>query len=243
MTSAPTTRTEEVYEKLRTDILRGVLVPGSQLQFAKLKEDYGASMGVLREALMRLSAEGLTVNQAQQGFRVVSLSLTDLADLTKTRCLIEGMLIKESIENGDLGWESQIVAAKHRLDYTKKVDIESHSSVTSEWAKAHHDFHMALLAGAKSNRLLSIVAGLRASAEIYRRWSIPFEVVKRDVEAEHSELMNLALARDAEGAARALTKHLALTSTLIMDGVGSDNAESQEIAAPVKKARKAGVQK
>ena len=240
MIGAPTTRTEEVYEKIRSDILRGLLMPGSQLQFAKLKETYGASMGVLREALMRLTAEGLTVNQAQQGFRVVSLSLADLEDLTRTRCLIEGMLIKDSIENGDLQWEGQVVAAQHRLERTPKTDLNSQSSVTSVWAQAHHDFHMALMSGSKSNRLLAIVAGLRGAAEIYRRWSMPFEVTARDVSAEHMELMELAISRDAEGAARALTKHLSLTRTLIVDGVGVTCTEQQERAAEIEATRKAG---
>ncbi len=54
--------------------------PGAALPFARLKDDYAASMGVLREALMRLTAEGLTVNQPQFGFRVISLSIEDLTD-------------------------------------------------------------------------------------------------------------------------------------------------------------------
>jgi DNA-binding GntR family transcriptional regulator len=82
------TRTEEVYRRLRHDILGGLIAPGMALPFARLKDDYRASMGVLREALMRLTAEGLTVNQPHHGFKVISLSLEDLSDLTRTRCTI-----------------------------------------------------------------------------------------------------------------------------------------------------------
>ena len=96
------TRTDQVYRRLRADILGGRLAPSAPLPFARLKEDYGASMGVLREALMRLTAEGLTVNQAQHGFRVISLSLEDLRDLTETRCMIESTVLRDSVTNGDL---------------------------------------------------------------------------------------------------------------------------------------------
>ena len=100
MTSSQT-RTEEVYHRIKADIVGGLIEPGSQLPFAKLKTDYGASMGVLREALMRLTAEGLTVNQSQLGFKVMSLSLDDLIDLTETRCTIESLAFMDSIRNGD----------------------------------------------------------------------------------------------------------------------------------------------
>lgn len=67
----------------------------------------------------------------------------------------------------------------------------------------------------------AIAASLRASAEVYRRWSMPFEVTKRDVSAEHAELVRLCLAHDADGAAAALVRHLRLTETLILKGMAS----------------------
>lgn len=213
------TRTEEVYHRIKADILGGQIEPGSQLPFAKLKTDYGASMGVLREALMRLTAEGLTVNQSQLGFKVMTLSLEDLVDLTETRCTIESLVFKDAIRNGDIDWEARIVSAHHRMERTPKHDPEEGSPVTAAWAKAHHDFHMALLSAAKSKRLIGIAESLRAAAEVYRRWSMPFEVVKRDVTAEHQELVDLALRRDAEAAAISLTRHLQLTKNLILKGV------------------------
>jgi DNA-binding GntR family transcriptional regulator len=212
------TRTDEVYRRLRADILGGALKPGDQLQFARLKNDYGASMGVLREALVRLTAEGLTVNQAQHGFRVITLSIEDLVDLTNTRCLIESLVLRDAVENGDIEWESRIVAAHHRMERTPKETGEGPAFVTAAWAQAHHEFHMALLGAAKSKRLQHIAANLRASAEVYRRWSMPFETVRRDVSAEHLEILNLALKREAKAAAAALSRHLELTRELIVRG-------------------------
>ena len=211
------TRTEQVYRQLRADILGGRVEPGAQLAFAALRDAYGASMGVLREALMRLTAEGLTVAEAQRGFRVVSLSLDDLRDLTDTRVMIEGAVLAESIAHGDLDWEAQVVAAHHRMERTEKFDAAG--AVTGPWAEAHQAFHVALLSASRSPRKLAIAANLRASAEVYRRWSIPFEATPRDVAAEHAAIMANALARDAEGAVAALASHLSLTRDLIVGGV------------------------
>lgn len=212
------TRTDEVYRRIRADILSGRIEPGSQLQFAGLKANYSASIGVIREALMRLSAEGLTVNQAQQGFRVMALSLEDLIDLTRTRCTLEGLVLRDSIAHGDLEWEARIVAAHHRMEGTIKYDPADGAPVTAAWAQAHHLFHMALLSAAASKRMEGIAASLRAAAEVYRRWSMPFEMEKRDVSQEHRELLDLCLRRDADGAAAALARHLQLTQNLILNG-------------------------
>ena len=212
------TRTERVYRRLRADILGGMIEPATSLPFARLKDDYGASMGVLREALMRLTAEGLTVNQPQFGFKVISLSLQDLADLTETRCMIEANVLRDSVTHGDLDWETRVVSAHHRMERTPKFDG---GSVTSAWVQAHQAFHLALLSGARSQRMQAIAANLRAAAEVYRQWSIPFEVVKRDVAAEHKSLVDLALSRQPEDAAATLVSHLSATRDLILKGITS----------------------
>lgn len=212
------TRTEGVYRRLKADILSGQIEPGSTLPFARLKVAYGASMGVLREALTRLTAEGLTVNQPQLGFRVISLSIEDLTDLTATRCTIEGMVLKDAVATGDLDWEARVLTAHHRMERTQKFENGENSPVTLAWAQAHQAFHEALLSGARSQRMQAIASNLRAAAEVYRHWSIPFEVVRRDVSAEHRELLDLALARKPAEAAAALVRHLSVTRDLILKG-------------------------
>lgn len=214
----PETRTEVAYHQLRADILSGHLAPGSSLQFAELRQNYGASMGVLREALTRLSAEGLAISRAQQGFRVVELSLKDLSDLTESRVLVETAVLRQAIEVGDLEWESQIVAAHHRMERTQKHIDGDENSVTDAWAKAHQSFHMALISAAKNTRLMKLAESLRVAAELYRRWSMPHEIVKRDVLAEHRALMELSLSRNADAACEALADHLSYTRDLILQG-------------------------
>ncbi len=213
-----TTTAERVYQALRTDILEGRLAPGKRLGFAQLHDAYRASMGVLREVLTRLTVEGLAVSHAQQGFKVVSLSIEDLQELTDTRCLIESNTLRDSILHGDLEWESAVVAAHHRLQRIPQKSEEDDRLVSNQWAKAHHDFHAALLAGATNRRMRQISEGLRASAEVYRQWSTPFEDAKRDVNAEHDDLLAAALDRDADRAAELLVNHLRFTAQLIIDG-------------------------
>lgn len=211
-----TTRSDLVYDRVRSDLLRGAIEPGSTLRFDKLRETYEASMGVLREALARLSAEGLVSRQAQQGFRALELSMKDLTDLTEARCEIEGLVLAESIGRGDLEWEARVVAAHHRMERTPKEDPETGDLVTPAWEAAHNAFHFALCDAAQNKRLLDIMASLRVASEIYRRWSIPLENPKRDVPAEHRELLDLSIARETDAAVASLRRHLELTKNVIL---------------------------
>lgn len=212
------TRTEVAYHRLRTDILSGALAPGAPLQFAQLRETYSASMGVLREALTRLASEGLTISRSQQGFRVVDLTLKDLNDLTDSRVVIETAVLRESIRCGDLEWETGVVSAHHRMERTEKHIDWDENSVTEAWSQAHQKFHTTLLSAAPNRRLMGFAESLRAASEMYRRWSMPYEAVKRDVSAEHRKIMDLALNRQADEASAALAEHLSYTRDLIVQG-------------------------
>ena len=61
MSTAATTRTVSVYDRLRADLLSGRIPPGTRLKLVALAAEHSVSMSVIREALSRLSAEGLVV--------------------------------------------------------------------------------------------------------------------------------------------------------------------------------------
>lgn len=217
------TLVKTVYEQMRLDILGGKIEPGSKLRFSKLQEDYSASMGVLREVLSLLSGEGLVTNMSQQGFKAMSVTIEDLKDLVETRCLVEVFVLKNSVRNGDIDWETRIVGAHHKLTRTPKEDEENGILVTEAWSSAHQEFHDALTSASVRNRLNQFSSSMRAAAEVYRHWSIAFETEKRDVDAEHEELLRLCLARDADAAGQALENHLRTTSELILSGTDLSN--------------------
>ncbi|HZX54403.1 MAG TPA: GntR family transcriptional regulator, partial [Ilumatobacteraceae bacterium] len=170
---AAITRGEQVYTQLRTDILAGRLLPGTRLRFADLTERYDCSTSVLREGLSRLAEQGLVQSEPQHGFHVTSLSQEDLDDLTAARCELEGLVLKMSIEHGDIGWESNLVAAHHALERTPMETDGDPVVMSEDWTVAHFKFHEALLSGCPNQRLLAMALSLRDAAELYRRWSRP----------------------------------------------------------------------
>jgi DNA-binding GntR family transcriptional regulator len=206
--------TDQVHDRLRADILGGVHAPGEKLRFAPLAADYGASVGVLREALTRLTEQGLVCSVPRIGFTVAPLTLEDLNDLTSVRCEVEGLALRAAITNGDVSWESRLVAAHHTLDRTPILTEEPPLRVSDAWERAHSNFHRALISACGSPRLMAIAETLRHSSELYRRWSQPREK-GRDVAAEHRAIMEAALARDADSAVALLQAHYEHTAEIL----------------------------
>src|SRR5262245_152705 len=80
-----------VLARLRADIVACRWMPGERLRVETLRERYGVGTSPLREALMRLEAEGLVVLEQNRGFKVSDVSLENLTDLMTTRIEIEGI--------------------------------------------------------------------------------------------------------------------------------------------------------
>lgn len=218
------TRTDEVHARVRADILGGRLPPGTRLKFSELAEQFDASIGVIREALIRLAEQGLVRSEAHQGFVVTPLSPGDLTELTEARVAIEGLVLRNAIAEGDLAWEARVLAAHHILDRTPSVGADDPLRLSESWAAAHQEFHQALLDGCANRRLCLIAAGLRDEAELYRRWSLPLgDEPDRDVAAEHRAMLHATLARDADAAVAALRDHIEHTTRLLLSGT-SDSA-------------------
>ncbi|MET8832121.1 GntR family transcriptional regulator [Streptomyces sp. NPDC004610] len=208
---------DDVRARLRADILSGRLLPGARLKFPVLGARYDASVSVLREALVRLAEQGLVRSEPHQGFVVTPLSPETLTELTDARTELETLVLRRSIAEGDLSWESRLVAAHHTLERTPYTAPGDESRITDHWSTAHAAFHTALLDGCGNRRLLQIALGLRDEAELYRRWSQPLGGEPgRDLAAEHRALLDAALARDPESASTALCDHIRHTTELLL---------------------------
>jgi DNA-binding GntR family transcriptional regulator len=209
--------TQGAYEALRADLLACRVAPGSRLKIQELCLQHAVSLGAIREALSRLTSEGLVVAEPQRGFRAAPISRADLEDLTMVRIEVESLCLCRAIEVGTVDWEARLVAAFHRLSRTPERVAADPMRSADEWAEAHAAFHAALVEGADSPWLLRLHAQLYAQSERYRRLSVPLSSEERDVGQEHQEILNATLRRDAATAVKLLTRHLSATTTILLD--------------------------
>lgn len=203
---------EDVYEAVRLDILFGRRLPSSRLQLNELAEEYGVSLSVVREAVTRLASEDLVEATPQRGYRVRPISLEHLRDLTWVRVQLETLALRQSIAEGDISWEANLVAAHHRLAVTPTYFADG--SGNTAWMAAHGAFHAALAAGAGSPVLERLRRQLYDASELYRYWSGSLRQDRRrpPPDEEHRQILEAALARDADLAVELLTRHLETTA-------------------------------
>ena len=166
--------------------------------------------------MSRLTSEGLVVAEPQLGFRVASISADELRDLTAVRADIEGMGLERAIAAGDVGWESQLVAAFHRLSRTPEREPTDPQRMNEAWSTAHAAFHEALVGACDSPWLLRLRVILYAQSERYRRLSVPLAAAARDLNREHQGIMDAALARDAGQARALMARHVELTTRSLL---------------------------
>ncbi len=203
------TLTQDLYRRVRGDILAGRLSPGQRLKIDEIRAQNDVGLNVAREAFSRLTGEGLVRSVPQHGFFVMDLSPADHVQLTEARVAVESLGLQWAVDRGDLTWEGQVLAAHHVLDSTAIAPHEGEGRFSHEWVAAHTAFHHALVAGCGNERLLGVIASLRDSAELYRRWSQPYEPGDgRDLRVEHAEMARLTVARDGGSAIELLQRHL-----------------------------------
>jgi DNA-binding GntR family transcriptional regulator len=78
----PSGAAELMYRSLRSDMLSCRLPPGTALNIRELARQRSLKPAAVREALVRLTAEGLAIGDPRHGFRAAPVSASELRDLT-----------------------------------------------------------------------------------------------------------------------------------------------------------------
>lgn len=209
------TLVETAYAQLRHSILHGEFEPGAKLRTEELRARYNISGSTVREALTRLLGETLVTAEGQRGFRVAPISLEDFTDLANIRKLLETETLRNAIAHGDDAWEARVVGAYHRLSRIEEKINDDPDQWSDEWEARNKDFHQALASGCPSRWLAHLSALMYQQSERYRRIAIRRRSVPRDVHAEHKEILEATLARDADRACALLGEHIDRTIGMI----------------------------
>lgn len=203
--------TQRAYLTLRNDIISGRIQPGVRLKIDTLKTDLDTGTSPIREALSLLTSDQLVERLDQRGFRVAMTSRTQFQEILDLRCNLEELAARESLANSDQDWEETLVLAHHRMSHTNQSELQVY--------EGHHKrFHMALLAGCASPILLRFCGQLYDLNVRYRNLAGKSERYgTRDVQAEHREMLDAAINRDAEAVCRSLKDHYRNTGAFLAE--------------------------
>lgn len=237
-TIADQTLTASALSRMRSDIIACRLMPNERLRFEALRERYGMGVSPLREALMRLEAEGLVQLEQNKGFRVSEVSHENLLDLMQARIEIESIALRWSLEKGGVEWEADLLGAFHRLSRQTKIDPSNPETINEAWSREHAAFHAALVAASGSQTLTSIRERLFEQAERYVSLSIMSNAPLRDDVGEHKQLMRAALNRDVDKTIELNRLHISRTSDKVAASLAANRVTDNGMAALKRKSFK-----
>lgn len=201
-----------VYHRLRRDILRLDLEPGSELDEASVAARYQVSRTPVREALIRLTAEGLVTSVKGKGSRVAVLDLQNL------RAFFEGLdILQRSV--------TRLAARRRRPGDIELIEAqmlafeEGARQLNSEKVnEANYEFHVAISEAASSGYLAgayqrSLVEGLRIGYVCFSDHSEIDERLETHLAStmdDHRQMFEAIVAGDADRAEACAGGHVEL---------------------------------
>ena len=208
-------RTSDIYDRIRNDIIRGRLTPGLKLKIDLLRDHYGGGATPIREALSLLTADGLVERLEQRGFRVAEMSDAEFDELLALRCWVEERAVRQAIAKGGKEWEESIVVARFHLSRTPRVPPDVNATANIDYERCHRAFHLSLVAACGSNTLLRLWNQLYNEANRYRYTARLSSYERPNIGNEHDEIAAAVLARDADLAVQRLVAHYRRTGELL----------------------------
>lgn len=142
---------ELIADALRSAILQGRLRGGQSLKQDEIANEFSVSKIPVREALVKLEAEGLVRMMANRGAMVSSLTLDEVSEIYTIRSALEPIALRRAIPAMKPADYLQFENILSRIDYTEDM---------TQWAELNWEFHAALYHTAQMPRLLMTVKTL-----------------------------------------------------------------------------------
>ncbi|MFF1711348.1 GntR family transcriptional regulator [Streptomyces sp. NPDC058268] len=191
-------RTQYVLEAVKHRILTGQLAPGQPLVETELAAQFAVSKTPVREALKTLAGTGLVVMSQYKGATVRTVDAAMAQEVYDVRLLLEPEALRRTVRSGALLEEAR--------DALERADTAADAA---ERSLANREFHRALYLPCGNPLLSRMLDDVRDQAALVSAvaWAT-LPSWEREA-AEHREILRLALAGEADAAARGLHDHIA----------------------------------
>ncbi|MFT4135480.1 GntR family transcriptional regulator [Microbacterium sp.] len=191
-----------IARQLRRAIATGQLAPGEQLMEAALARSLGVSRAPLREALQRLTQEGLLIGHRNRGVRVMELDEDTVRDIYLARGAVERAAIEQI---GLAGRAAEAIVLSELFD---GVDEEGQDPSSQEISELDMSFHEKLVELSGSPRLQRMHRTLLTQVRMcLTHMQATYESIDHRVN-EHRALAEAIIAGDTDRAVALLRAHM-----------------------------------
>ncbi len=209
---------DTAYDYIRERILSGTYLPGSTLITSQLAEEIGVSRTPVRDALRQLEADGLVVIRAHFGANVRTVTFQEFRDLCGMRLALESYAARFAAANRSSEELQEMRQALEAMkSCTEKIGGSQDADLQADLVREDIRFHIAILTAARNGlirqeilrlHLVNRIVSARSAAMMTPVDREESAANRREVLAEHAAIYQAIADRDAEGAQRAMDRHI-----------------------------------
>ena len=199
----------DVADALREDILSLKLKPGAVLSRQALQTSFGVSSTPLRDALMRLQAEGLVEIFPQHATVVTRIDVARATQAQFLRRAVECEAVRVMAEKPDAAVIERLRILIRRQNAF--ADLADHEAFT----QADQEFHRLTYIAAGVPELWTLVRRQSGHIDRLRRLNLPVAGKMREILKAHTAIVDAIEAGDGARAQAALRDHLSKSLTFV----------------------------
>lgn len=204
-----------VYERLREEVVDGVLPPGARLSVPALADRMNVSRSPVREAVQRLIQERLAREEPRRGAVVASVGPAELATVYQAREVLEGLAARLAVENAGRRLVDELagVLAEHEL----AVDAEDYAG----HVEADTRFHSLIRRAGANPEVVRMLDEIQTQVRLAMRTTSVTGGPRRALE-DHRAILAAIRSADPDAAERAARTHVArLRDVLLARGTSA----------------------
>lgn len=196
------TAASKIYSDLRIELVSLQRRPGEAISEAQIALSYGVSRTPVREAILKLSDEGLLEIYPQSGIFVSRIPVAALPEAIIIRKALEETTARMAAERAT---PSQLLALQSILERQREASATGDSSA---FHQADEMFHAMVADVAGYPGIWKYIQQVKIHVDRYRRLTLPQRGRMPKVIAEHEAVLTAIEAHDPESARRAMETHL-----------------------------------
>lgn len=202
---------ERIYLQLKQDIFDFQLLPGDRFSESEIAKRMQASRTPVREALYRLERDGYVQVHFRSGWQVRPFDFRYFEDLYDIRILIETEVVRRLCEADD---------RETRLAGLKTIwccKIEQRTNDSGEVAMLDENFHYGLVECNKNQEMIRIHRDVCERLRIIRRLDFTQEGRIEATYNEHSTILQLISAGEAQQVVEDLRHHIEISKNTVRE--------------------------
>lgn len=191
--------TSEVYYKVRDAIRKGTLSIGERVTEADFASRFGVSRTPVRDAIVRLEADGLLTNEPRRGLIITDLSHQQIVELYFMREVLEGAAARLAAQSAS-DVELHTIAELSEFEAQQLANFD-------ELGEVNVKFHQMIVLAAHNRYLLRSLSQLSVTMSLLPSMLSKGARAERAA-AEHRSIVKALLSRDSVAAETAAREHV-----------------------------------